>query len=79
MLSLLGYRMQPAVAPVRPSVWGLGVSLLDNEWNSIPDDPAPAPRIVHVPGICLDERARLLRAAVERSAPVTRAPVAVAP
>ena len=63
VLSLLGYRLQRPVRPVRPSPWRLGAGFLDRSWNSIPDDPAPRPRIAHFPGLPLADRAQQLRTA----------------
>ena len=63
VLSLLGYRLQRPVRPVRPSPWRLGVGLLDRAWNSIPEDASPTPRIAHFPGLPLADRAHQLRAA----------------
>jgi hypothetical protein len=61
VLDLLGYRVRTPVRPARPSPWRLGVSFLDTAWNSIPDDPAAAPRIVHLPGLPLETRRARMR------------------
>jgi hypothetical protein len=55
---LLGYRAVPLVGvrPVVPAPWRRGVHHLDHAWNSIPEDPATRPYIVHFPGIPLAER-----------------------
>ena len=56
MIHVLGYRHFRGMRPIAPSRWRGGVGLLDHAWNSIPDDPAMHPHIVHFPGIPLDER-----------------------
>lgn len=60
---LLGYRTIPlwGTHPVVPSRWRVGCRFLDGAWNSIPECPAPAPFVVHFPGIPLDERLTRLR------------------
>ena len=60
---VLGYRSVPGLGsmPVVPSRWRAGAGFLDRAWNSIPEDAAPAPYVVHVPGLAFDERLRLLR------------------
>ena len=58
---LLGYRKLDRVRRVVPSRWHNGVGRLDRAWNSIPDDPAPRPYIVHFPGLPLEERLHALR------------------
>jgi hypothetical protein len=62
---LLGYRDFPylGVRPVVPSRWRLAVGRLDRAWNSIPEDAAPDPYIVHFPGVALDVRLRELERA----------------
>ena len=59
---LLGYRdVRGGVRPLAPSRWRGRVGFLDRAWNSIPDDPAPRPHVVHFPGVPLDVRLRELR------------------
>src|SRR5262249_9229398 len=64
VLHLLGYRDRDGIRPVAPSPWRMGLGVLDTAWNSIPADPSPHPYIVHVPGVPLDERLRVLNDAV---------------
>lgn len=64
ILHLLGYRDRDGLRPVVPSAWRMGLGVLDTAWNSIPADPSPRPYIVHVPGVPLDERLRVLSNAV---------------
>jgi hypothetical protein len=58
---LLGYRRVGRIRPVVPSRARAEAAFLDRAWNSIPDDPAPHPFIVHFPGVPLDERLSELR------------------
>jgi hypothetical protein len=58
---LLGYRDVGGLRRAVPSAWRAGTAFLDGAWNSIPDDPAPEPHVVHFPGIPLTERLRALR------------------
>jgi hypothetical protein len=58
---VLGYRDVFGVRPVVPSRWRREVGFLDGAWNSIPDDPAPRPHILHFPGRPMDDRLRELR------------------
>ena len=66
ILHVLGYRVDPPVVPVRTARVRTGVQFLDRRWNSIPDDPAPDPAIVHFPGIPLAERLARLDALASR-------------
>ncbi|MDA8343115.1 MAG: hypothetical protein M0007_12940 [Actinomycetota bacterium] len=68
VLDLLGYELEPRVRLVDPSPMFRHTRLLDTEWNSIPGDAAPRPRIVHFPGLPLDERRAGLDAAVASAA-----------
>jgi hypothetical protein len=61
---LLGYRIWPSTRPARPSAWRPFVGFLDRSWNTIPDDPAPRPHIVHFPGLPIHERLAALGSAV---------------
>ncbi|MGQ0824549.1 MAG: hypothetical protein ACT4OX_05890 [Actinomycetota bacterium] len=61
IIRLLGYRLAPQVRPIRLTVSRLGTGLLDRAWNSIPDDPAPVPRIAHFPGWPISQRLDALR------------------
>ena len=71
---LLGYRIWPSTRPARPSAWRPLVGFLDRSWNSIPDDPAPRPHVVHYPGLPMHERlAALADAAARGSAVAVRA------
>jgi hypothetical protein len=58
---VLGYRHVRGVRPIAPSRWRRRVGFLDHAWNSIRDDPARVPHIVHFPGIPLDERLHALQ------------------
>jgi hypothetical protein len=64
-LHLLGYRNVGGFRPVVPTRWRLGMGVLDKAWNSIPDDPAPRPYVVHYPGLPLAARLAALKQAVE--------------
>jgi hypothetical protein len=59
LLRVLGLRtfepVQP-IAPARLHPWRLAVQELDGAWNSIPDHPAPNPRIVHLAGRSHEQR-----------------------
>src|SRR5262249_9669892 len=63
---VLGYRMVPggSVHRIVPSRWQRGVGTIDRAWNSIPEDAAPDPFILHFPGVSLDVRRRGLEQAV---------------
>ncbi|MCU1497800.1 MAG: hypothetical protein JWM47_1753 [Acidimicrobiales bacterium] len=50
LLRLLGCRTFEPVRVERPALARLGVQEMDLAWNSIPDDPSPRPRIVHLAG-----------------------------
>jgi hypothetical protein len=80
LLHLFGYDLPAALEPglrgrlrrltgrrlaqVRPSPYEHGVQFLPPEWNSVyPDRPAH-PRIVHFPGVPLEERIREMTAAL---------------
>lgn len=53
---LLGYELDP-VGPGKPSeLRELHTKLISPRWNSIPDAPAPEPRIRHYPGYSLKTR-----------------------
>lgn len=67
VLDLLGYELEPRVHLTAPSRMLRRTTLLGTEWNSIPVDAAPRPRIVHFPGLPLDERRAALEAAVAAS------------
>jgi hypothetical protein len=61
VIHMLGYRHAWGMRPIAPSPWRSRIGFLDHAWNSIPDDPARAPHIVHFPGIPLDQRLHALR------------------
>jgi hypothetical protein len=64
VLKLLGYALEPQVRLVRPTPMWYRARLLSNEWNSVPIDPSPAPRIVHFAGMSHDERLTGIRQAL---------------
>lgn len=72
LLRILGYRTFEPVQVERLALARVGVQEIDHRWNSIPHDPVPRPRIVHLAGTPHAERlvemARLagLRQAGER-------------
>jgi hypothetical protein len=66
-LAALGYQLEPRIRLTEPTQAWHRTRLLSNQWNSIPIDPADAPRIVHFPGMRLDERLDRLGEAVEAS------------
>jgi hypothetical protein len=53
---LLGYSLDP-VRPGPPTPLLVRTKFIDPRWNSIPDAPAPRPRIRHYPGYSLKVRA----------------------
>lgn len=63
LLDLTGHL--PGGHPVRGALapWRLAVGTLDKRWNSIPADPAPAPRIAHFPGMTNEQRITAMRVA----------------
>lgn len=65
VMHLLGYDEHGE--PTRPSEWRDGVHWLGKEWNSIRDDPAPNPRIVHFPGFTVPRRFAAMAWALARS------------
>lgn len=73
VLATLGYRIEPTVGRIRPTLWRRGVEFLDKAWNSIPDDPADRPFVVHYPGLPISERLARLRS--DASAPALRGAV----
>jgi hypothetical protein len=57
---LLGYRLDP-IGPGTPTpLLSRHTKLISPRWNSIPDAPAPSPRIRHYPGYSLKARAVLM-------------------
>jgi hypothetical protein len=56
---LLGYSLDPA-APGPLTPWLERTTFLDPRWNSIPDAPAPKPRIRHYPGYSPKVRAAFM-------------------
>jgi hypothetical protein len=62
ILDLLGYELDPKVRLVSPTPMYFRTTFLGTEWNSIPVDPSPAPRICHFPAEPLDQRLSGLRA-----------------
>jgi hypothetical protein len=56
---LLGYTLDP-VGPGAPTAWLERTTFLDPRWNSIPDAPAPRPRIRHYPGYSVKTRAAFM-------------------
>jgi hypothetical protein len=57
---LLGYRLDP-VGPGAPTpLLSERTKLISSRWNSIPDAPAPHPRIRHYPGYSLKVRGALM-------------------
>ena len=64
VMEMLGYSLDPEVRLIRPTSLHGRTCFLGTEWNSVPVDPSPAPRIVHFPGMPLEERIAGLDAAV---------------
>lgn len=56
---LLGYALDP-VRPGTPTAALEATTWLDPRWNSIPDAPAPHPRIRHYPGYSVKTRAAFM-------------------
>ena len=61
ILELLGYELDPKVRLVRPAPMYFRTTFLGTEWNSIPLDSSPAPRICHFPAEPLAQRLTGLR------------------
>lgn len=66
VLQLLGYELDPRVRLVRPTPMYFRTTFLGTEWNSIPVDPSPAPRICHFPAQPIAQRLTGLQAIVDR-------------
>jgi galactosyl transferase GMA12/MNN10 family len=70
VLKMFGYSFDPEATPMycRPgdsTLWLRQTRFLGNEWNSVPQDMASAPRILHVTGaFSFDERLERLRNAL---------------
>jgi hypothetical protein len=66
VLEQLGYDLNGDQLQIgTPTPMRKNVNFLPLEWNSIPQCPAPTPRIVHFPGLPLSERESLLVTAIE--------------
>jgi hypothetical protein len=69
-LEMLGYEFDPDANPMycrpaRSTPWLRRTHFLGNEWNSLPQDAAPTPRIIHVTGAYpFDERVKRLLGAL---------------
>lgn len=64
VLQLLGYQLQPRVRLEDPAPLWFRTRLLSTEWNSVPPDPHPSPRIVHFAGMSHEERLHGIRQAL---------------
>ena len=70
VLTMLGYSFDmdanpPPCGPGRTTRWLRRTQFLGNEWNSLPEDMAESPRILHVTGTyAFDDRLDRLRAAL---------------
>jgi hypothetical protein len=70
VLEMFGYEFDPEATPMycrpgRSTPWLRRTQFLGNEWNSLPQDMAAAPRIFHVTGAYpFEERVERLRAAL---------------
>lgn len=76
LLHLLGYDLPAALEPglrrlsrrrlskARPSPYEDGVQYLPSEWNSVHPDLPDHPRILHFPGVPVEERLRAMTAAL---------------
>jgi hypothetical protein len=56
VLNLLGYQLEPKVVLREPAPLWFRTRLLSCEWNSVPIDPSPSPRIMHFAGMTQEER-----------------------
>lgn len=63
LLVLLGYTLFPVVPAVH-TPWRTRTAFLDRRWNSIAQDPSPAPAIVHYAGIAHATRLAQMQATV---------------
>lgn len=66
VIDRLGFEVGPPVRLRRLTSMGRRTKMLPNEWNSIPTDPSPAPRIVHFPATDMSRRLAGLQAAAAR-------------
>ena len=57
---LLGYSLDPVALHEPTALLSQRTAPLDKSWNSIPDDPAPHPRIRHYPGYAVRTRRALM-------------------
>jgi hypothetical protein len=70
VLKMFGYSFDPEASPMycrpgRSTSWLRNSQFLDLEWNSLPQDMAASPRVLHVTGYFpFDERVERLRRAV---------------
>ncbi len=70
VLKMFGYSFDPEASPIycrpgRLTRWLRRTQILGNEWNSMPQDMAPAPRVLHVTGsFPFEERLERLRNAL---------------
>ena len=72
-LEMLGYEFDPDAEPMychpaKSTEWLARTRFLGNEWNSLPQDSAASPQIVHVTGAYpFEQRLERLRTAVDRT------------
>ena len=57
LISLMGYDLNPC-GPREPTAFGSRVQFLSNDWNSIEQDPAAKPAVLHYAGLDNAERMR---------------------
>ena len=69
-LEMFGYEFDPVATPMycrpgTPTKWLRHTQFIGNEWNSLPQDMAAGPRILHVTGsFPFEERVERLRTAL---------------
>jgi hypothetical protein len=56
ILDAVGYALEPRVHLLHPAPIWSKTTFLAAEWNSVPVDPSPTPRIVHFPGMSQQDR-----------------------
>ncbi|HEY1650998.1 MAG TPA: putative nucleotide-diphospho-sugar transferase [Acidimicrobiales bacterium] len=64
LLDVMGYELEPTVRLVQPSPIWSKTTFLTTEWNSIPVDSSPNPRILHFAGMSQEERIAAIKSAL---------------
>jgi hypothetical protein len=64
LLAAMGYSLEPQVRLVQPSAIWFKTTFLQTEWNSIPVDSSPAPRILHFSGMTQQARVAAIKSSL---------------